>query len=64
MSTQKITSVAAVIGVLIVITSIIGRYLDFIPFGTRNMMLIIGLTFMLLGTIWKVVNEMNEGKDQ
>ena len=59
MTSNKITSIVALIGVVIVISSIIGRYFDLIPFGIRNMMLVIGLTLMLLGTIWKVVTEMN-----
>ena len=64
MNSHKITSLVEVVGIILVITPIIGRHLDFIPFGTRNMMLIISLTFMLLGTIWKVVSEMNEDNDQ
>lgn len=62
MNPKKITSTIAVIGAIILIISIIGRLIGFIPFELRNMMLIVGLTCMFLGTIWKVVIEMNEGK--
>lgn len=62
MSAKKITSAIAILGAIILIISIIGRFLGFIPFGLRNVMLIVGLTCMFLGTIWKVVIEMNEGK--
>ncbi len=60
---NRISSVAAILGVSIVIISIIGRFLNYIPFGQRNMMLVIGLTCMLLGTLWKVVQEMNGDDD-
>ena len=62
MSAKKITSAIAILGAIILIISIIGRFLGIIPFGLRNVMLIVGLTCMFLGTIWKVVIEMNEGK--
>lgn len=62
MNAKKLTNAIALLGVFILLISILGRLMGFLPFDNRNIMLVVGLTCMLLGTIWKVVLEMKEDK--
>ncbi|MBO6661789.1 MAG: hypothetical protein JJ909_02865 [Roseivirga sp.] len=56
----KIATWAAMLGFTLVLIGILSRFTDFITVNQRTGCYIIGLALMLLGTIWKVVLEMNE----
>jgi len=57
---QKITGWIAVLGLCLVLTGIISRFVGFLTVDQRTGFYVIGFSMMLLGTIWKVVLEMNE----
>lgn len=60
---KKLTGWVATLGLGFVLTGIISRYLTFLTVDQRTGLFIIGFSMMLLGTIWKVVLEMNERED-
>lgn len=57
---DKLTTGVAFTGLLLVLTAIISRFGHFLTVDQRTAFYIIGFSMMLLGTIWKVVLEMNE----
>ena len=57
---KKLTGWVAVLGLSLVLTGIVSRYLGFLTVDQRTGLFIIGFAMMLLGTIWKAVLEMNE----
>lgn len=57
---RKITTWAAFLGLALVLISLLSRFVYPINFNVKTAMLIIGFTLMLLGTLWRVVTEMNE----
>ncbi|WP_420388203.1 hypothetical protein [Roseivirga sp.] len=57
---QKISAWAAFFGLAMVITGILSRFVHFLTVDQRTGSFIIGFALMLLGTIWKVVLEMNQ----
>ncbi|MGW8121494.1 hypothetical protein ACV07N_02460 [Roseivirga echinicomitans] len=59
----KLASAVAISGVLLVIGTLISRLIFNIQTSDKNTLLIIGFTMMLLGTLWKVVMEMNRSED-
>ncbi|KYG82448.1 hypothetical protein [Roseivirga echinicomitans] len=59
----KIASAIAISGVLLVIVTLLSRLIFRIETSDKNTLLIIGFTMMLLGTLWKVVMEMNNKED-
>ena len=56
----KIATWAAMLGLTLVLIGILSRFIDLITVNQRTGCYIIGLALMLLGTIWKVVLEMNQ----
>jgi hypothetical protein len=56
----KIATIAAVSGLCIVILSILTNILYPLTPFMKSLMLVAGFTMMLLGTLWKVVIEMNQ----
>ena len=62
MKKMNVVSWVAFTGVFLVIASILVRILrvHFVDTNARTVMLVVGFTMMLLGTIWKVVLEMND----
>lgn len=56
----KIATWAAMLGLIVVLVGILSRFGNFITVNQRTGCFIIGFSLMLLGTIWKVVLEMNE----
>ncbi|KYG79086.1 hypothetical protein EV198_3649 [Roseivirga ehrenbergii] len=59
----KLASAVAISGVLLVIGTLLSRLIFQIETSGKNTLLIIGFTMMLLGTLWKVVMEMNSRED-
>tara|TARA_R110001592_G_scaffold17115_9_gene72491 strand:+ start:3785 stop:3985 length:201 start_codon:yes stop_codon:yes gene_type:complete len=59
----KLASAIAISGVLLVIGTLLSRLIFRIETSDKNTLLIIGFTMMLLGTLWKVVMEMNNKED-
>ncbi len=59
----KLASAVAITGVLLVIGTLLSRLIFQIETSEKNTLLIIGFTMMLLGTLWKVVMEMNSRED-
>lgn len=59
----KLASAVAISGVLLVIGTLLSRLIFQIETSEKNTLLIIGFTMMLLGTLWKVVMEMNSRED-
>lgn len=59
----KLASGIAISGVLLVIGTLLSRLIFNIEPSEKNTLLIIGFTMMLLGTLWKVVMEMNNRED-
>ncbi|WP_339699904.1 hypothetical protein [uncultured Roseivirga sp.] len=59
----KLASTIAILGVLLVIGTLLSRLIFQIETSEKNTLLIIGFTMMLLGTLWKVVMEMNNKED-
>ncbi|MFY0594139.1 hypothetical protein [Roseivirga sp.] len=59
---HKITGWIAVAGLILVIISFVLRMFSIIDMSVRSMFMIAGFTLMLLGTLWRVVLEMNEDK--
>ncbi|OEK05905.1 hypothetical protein [Roseivirga misakiensis] len=57
---HKITGWVALLGLILVITSFILKTLSVIDLGIRSIIMICGFTLMLLGTLWRVVLEMND----
>lgn len=39
--------------------SILSRFIDLVPMRYRTTALVVGFTLMFLGTLWRVVTEMN-----
>ncbi|WP_189629093.1 hypothetical protein [Roseivirga thermotolerans] len=60
---QKLFTYVAFSGLFIVLLGIVSRHLSPVASNYRSGMFIVGFSLMLLGTIWRVVTEMNE-KDQ
>lgn len=56
---RKVTGIAALIGVVMVLTSFLSRYLDILPQRSRTTVLVVGFTIMFLSSIWRVVTDMN-----
>ncbi|PIQ47913.1 MAG: hypothetical protein COW03_13305 [Cytophagales bacterium CG12_big_fil_rev_8_21_14_0_65_40_12] len=56
----KIASVVAISGFILVISMLVSKFLINLEQSTRNTIMVIGFTLMLLGTLWRVVLEMNE----
>ena len=63
MRLRKTTGTAAVLGLLIVLTSMLSRYFDILPNRSRIVVMVIGFTVMFLASIWRVVCDMNEQED-
>ncbi|KOF03787.1 hypothetical protein OB69_04295 [Roseivirga seohaensis subsp. aquiponti] len=59
----KLATAVAISGVLLVIGTLLSRLIFHIETSEKNTLLIIGFTMMLLGTLWKVVMEMNSRED-
>ena len=59
----KLASTIAILRVLLVIGTLLSRLIFQIETSEKNTLLIIGFTMMLLGTLWKVVMEMNNKED-
>ena len=57
---KSLPKVMAFTGVVLVIVILIGKQFYSIPLYVRSVCLVSGLALMLLGTIWKVVFEMDE----
>lgn len=57
---QKITGWVATLGLLLVIISFTLKMVSFVEISSRSVLMVLGFTMMLLGTIWRVVLEMNE----
>lgn len=57
---MKIASVVAISGFTLVIGILVSKFLIPLEQSTRNTVMVIGFTLMLLGTLWRVVLEMNE----
>ena len=55
----KLTSTLAVLGFLLVVVIMGLNFLSLIEASLRKVLLISGFTLMLLGTLWRVVLEMN-----
>lgn len=60
---QKIFTYIAFFGLLLVLTGIFGRFIPTISGDVRTGLFIVGFSLMLLGTIWKVVLEIQERED-
>lgn len=60
----KIVSGVAIGGLVIVIGTLIAGLLFPFKHIEKNTLFIIGFTMMLLGTLWKVVLEMNKPEDE
>ncbi len=56
----KIVTRIAFFGLILVLLAFLSKLFYPIDFNIRSGMLVIGFTLMLLGTIWRVVLEMNE----
>lgn len=56
----KLTTILAVTGLLIVLATIGLNLLNLLETSEKNLALVIGFVAMLLGTLWKVVLEMNQ----
>uniref|UniRef100_UPI004048B0F4 hypothetical protein n=1 Tax=Roseivirga sp. TaxID=1964215 RepID=UPI004048B0F4 len=56
----KIASIVAVSGFVLVISMLLSKFLINLEQSTSNTVMVVGFTLMLLGTLWKVVLEMNE----
>ncbi|MBO3699427.1 hypothetical protein [Roseivirga sp. E12] len=56
----KIVTWIAFFGLFLVIIAALLKLFFSIDFNIRSVMLVTGFTLMLLGTIWRVVLEMNE----
>jgi hypothetical protein len=56
----KIASVVAVSGFTLVVSMLLSQLFINLEQSTRNTVMVVGFTLMLLGTLWKVVLEMNE----
>lgn len=63
MRLRKITGIAAVVGLLIVLASMLSRYFDILPNRSRIVVMVIGFTVMFLASIWRVVSDMNQQED-
>lgn len=57
---QKITGWVAMTGLLLVIMSFVLKLFSTVDLSSRSVLMVIGFAMMLLGTIWRVVLEMNE----
>lgn len=57
---QKITGWVATIGLSLVIISFILKIFSNADLSIRSILMVLGFTMMLLGSIWRVVLEMNE----
>lgn len=57
---QKITGWVATLGLLLVIISFALKMVSSVDISSRSVLMVLGFTMMLLGTIWRVVLEMNE----
>lgn len=57
---RKITGIAAVIGLVLVVLGMVSRFVEIIPTRLRTLTMIIGFVFMLLGTLWRVVYDMQQ----
>ena len=60
----KIATIIAVSGVSLVISTLLLRMIFRIDTSNKNTLLIVGFAMMLLGTLWKVVMEMNSKIDE
>lgn len=60
----KIATIIAVSGVSLVIGTLLLRMIFRIDTSNKNTLLIVGFAMMLLGTLWKVVMEMNSKIDE
>lgn len=61
---RKLTSIAAVTGLALVLLSMISRFFEIIPIRSRNIVMVIGFALMLLGTIWRVVHDMHQPDEE
>lgn len=62
--TIKLVTRIAFFGLILVLSVALIKLLHPIDVMTQSIMLVSGLTIMLLGTIWRVVLEMNEPDDE
>ena len=60
---RKLTGITAVIGFLLVLSSMLSRYFDLLPQRSRTTVLIIGITVMFLSSIWRVVIDTNADEE-
>jgi hypothetical protein len=56
----KVVTRIAFFGLFLVLVSLLFKLFKVISFDIRSGMLVTGFTLMLLGSIWRVVLEMNE----
>ncbi len=56
----KVVTRIAFFGLFLVLMSLLFKLFNVIRFDIRSGMLVTGFTLMLLGSIWRVVLEMNE----
>ncbi|MCO6359717.1 hypothetical protein [Roseivirga pacifica] len=61
---HKLTGYIAFTGLAIVLLSILSRFVDLVPIRYRTTALIVGFTLMFLGTLWRVVTEMNAKEEE
>jgi len=60
----KIASALAVSGITVVIGTLILQIVFRLGSSNKNTLLVIGFAMMLLGTLWRVVMEMNSKIDE
>jgi len=60
---RRVTGIAAIVGLAIVILSMLSNYFEIIPNRNRVILMIIGFTIMFLATIWRVVTDMNDHEE-
>lgn len=57
---RKVTGITAVLGLALVILSMVSRFFEIIPTRIRTITIIVGFVLMLLGTLWRVVHDMQQ----
>lgn len=61
---RKITGIAAVIGLSLVLLGMASRFIEIIPTRVRTTIMIVGFALMLLGTLWRVVHDMQQPDEE